>query len=1259
MAVEAMAPATKGLSQRQRGVGWPTCAFVLLGLALVAQPMAAFTISSAVSSPTGPAVNASLLVTPAVLNASLDNLTHTLPVRLVVEGPPAWRLQNLTAQFATTSPLALGGPMPALTAALPATTAQLSSQTATLAQADVNASSLSLDCNLTVSVAAANAIHGVVALPLTVTLSFSALELDNNQSSYPISYTTMLALPAAHPLLLQGPDPLFGTLMTTPCEYAAVVSAMAEVDFSTCAIPLSSVALPTPVSTIMTVLQGWLGGQNPQYQPLDRALNALKIALEDLQMVLTTTESILDCATTQVLTTLADDIIRISHAQEAEALASWTSLVTPQCGNGVCNLTAESCQTCLSDCGTCLFAFVPSSSNQQVPNLRSLVGAWEPSSKLGAVRISPSVFAPLASESRLSFDVLDVDNFAGYKLTYDARIDSGSDEYPYLHTPTADYADTLCFAGLSFAFTASGPVDDLRFVLDLSGAFMFRDAGVVLPVVASWNETSQAWEALANQSHDALAQTLTFHTTQSAQYALYAQPFVAPTTTTTAATTVATSIDSTATSDATTTINPALANALADLMPGTNSSERVSTTRFSNTLLNALDAILDSIVETLPEGGVAVLSHNGVSIKAENRPSNATSNYTASGVQPFPAVGLPPDFAAVLAQLGVTAGDSVNLLLTSFEGQNPNASGIMDFTIKLGQDNLEVHNLSEPILISFYVDSDVNASDESVECRFWNATLLQANCTPSDTYDCLGAWDATGVRKVPELSHDNYVVCETVHLSTFGVGVDFTITPPDVSLANFNPANAKYIWVLWGSFYGFCGLIYLYAFFEKRAYDRRQAMIDAGLLWADELGPREKSDAEIDLELVNHGFLGGWARRFAHMIKRKHQWCAIVWPSGKSVYPKRSVIVTAFMSTTSLAFGMMAIFCYTESQNPGENTNTFRVTVSGSDVYLPLEGIYSFFITFPFMVILSISLAKYSCYLDLLRKICPARYRNHAAVAKLRPKMQGMYLGLDEAYPPGSLQLGRQMSRKSSETVMTELDLAMFEEVEMESRDPLHGAQPSAAIDDQAPFKVMRLSLDDEKNVDQQDDEGVLAMLNKEDELERAAGDGTREQKLLRSFADELNIAFDFQDSISQTDSGLAAEDQVEYDEAEIAHFDRLMRFYRTTSYGLAYFLLITGLVLALTFMGSMDEEVQVRYLKGVGEFLIFSAIITAPLVFLVASGQRQMYMMRERQRCTDAEWQSRVAMATAIGTALIMTRAMIQREIGRAIRESFGLSIL
>ena len=325
-------------------------------------------------------------------------------------------------------------------------------------------------------------------------------------------------------------------------------------------------------------------------------------------------------------------------------------------------------------------------------------------------------------------------------------------------------------------------------------------------------------------------------------------------------------------------------------------------------------------------------------VRGSLQPTTALAGLTFAidGVE-SPTVILPADFPAAL--LGLS---EATLMFSVFKdgprGLNGVPSTVVDFTVKSGALNVEIKDLATPV--ELHMLANLNAPEYQQLCRFWNSSLAKVNCTaPADDPEaCQGDWDTRGVVKVEELSGNGTVVCRTTHLSTFSVGVDFTISPPQVSAANFDPANAPYIWILWGSFYSFCAIMYAYAYFERRAYDRRQAMLDAGLLRDEDLGPRPKSAEELDYEFAELGFFKGWAYRFHHEFRTKHQWLAILLPSGKKVFPKRSVKVTAFMSTTSMAFGMMAMFAYTESQNPGENTNTLRLTVAGDSIYLPLEG---------------------------------------------------------------------------------------------------------------------------------------------------------------------------------------------------------------------------------------------------------------------------------------------------------------------------------
>ena len=100
-------------------------------------------------------------------------------------------------------------------------------------------------------------------------------------------------------------------------------------------------------------------------------------------------------------------------------------------------------------------------------------------------------------------------------------------------------------------------------------------------------------------------------------------------------------------------------------------------------------------------------------------------------------------------------------------------------------------------------------------------------------------WSTEGLRNVRanENTTSPFTYCETTHLSGFGMKFDFTIAPPKISATNFDPSNSKYIYIIFGSFWGFAGLILLYSWYEKREYDKYQLAIEQGLIKEDPPAP--------------------------------------------------------------------------------------------------------------------------------------------------------------------------------------------------------------------------------------------------------------------------------------------------------------------------------------------------------------------------------------------------------------------------------------
>eukprot|EP00045_Choanoeca_perplexa_P014462 m.170205 g.170205 ORF g.170205 m.170205 type:complete len:1127 (-) comp16683_c1_seq3:139-3519(-) len=959
---------------------------------------------------------------------------------------------------------------------------------------------------------------------------------------------------------------------------------------------------PAALSSVLTWFENLATSDTLAPTPDDLASQLQSLTLEDLTAIVALARAIATASTVPTQ--------RISVSSE---------FMAEQCGDAICNMTYESCQSCEVDCGLCAYNVAVGPDGGYKGEVAAVVGSYQEWG-LGAARVSAMLDRVPKTQTKVSLEMLTQTFFPLFEQ---------EESYAGLHDPWQDTPVDECFSGLAIAYYGTGDVDNMTFTVDLSDFSLFDDAAW-LPVARFWNGSQ--WVALPTQH--ASARTLSFVSPEPQQVSVF-----------------------------TSRIN-ATVQALeleAALPKPEGEGTRVSAANsFSNVIAEALERFLETAALTIIPGEDLAVETEELIIRGSVQPIAAMNGLTFAidGVS-SPTVILPPDFDQALE--GLT---EATLLFSVFKDgpieQGVVPSSLVDFTVKSGALSVVIENLPTPVELRLFADLD--APDYQQLCRFWNASLPKVNCTPpeDDLEACLGDWDTRGVVKVEELSGNGTIVCRTTHLSTFSVGVDFTITPPQVSADNFNPANAPYIWILWGSFYSFCGIMYIYAYLERRAYDRRQAMLEAGLLHEDDLGPRPKSAEELDFEFAEMGFFKGWFHRFKHEFKSKHQWLAILLPSGKKVFPKRSVKVTAFMSTTSMAFGMMAMFAYTESQNPGENTNTLRVTIAGDSVYLPLEGFWSFLITFPFLIFLSICLAKYSTYLDLLRKIAPERYRNHAILKQVEQKKAVTNRNWNLfSYPqdePSAVPMsGKTVQKQQS---MDGADENWIEGTIQETKHLTLSQSSSPEPNDEYLEYLDETGWLDAKSKARGRGNTSSSDLNAS---ESSSPEPTPEQAMLEEFNRNLDSAFDISLDNTSQDSGIDGSESGEktHTDAEIDELDRTMRFYRRLAYAMAYFLLIGGLVNALVFMGSMTGDIQVRYLKAVGQFLILSGIVTAPLILLWASGKQQYKMVRKRGKMTEEEWAGSMATATAIATALVLSKAMIHREITRAIRESFDINII
>ena len=279
-----------------------------------------------------------------------------------------------------------------------------------------------------------------------------------------------------------------------------------------------------------------------------------------------------------------------------------------------------------------------------------------------------------------------------------------------------------------------------------------------------------------------------------------------------------------------------------------------------------------------------------------------------------------------------------------------------------------VEDLSSPITISIPVE-DPSVPQYQRVCVFYNFTQQ--------------AWSSEGLVKDEEASNSTTLVCLSSHLSEFGADIDFTLEAPSVSADNFKPSNSYIIYLLFGSLYTFLGLCYLHAYIERRRYDIREHKIAMELIDADDekpLPPPVYADGKL-------GFLQEWLAEFRGAIRTRHAWVAAIFPTGKKVFPKRYYKIAALTATISLALGMNAVFSYAATQNQNEDgvrtVNTMLISTVWGSARIPMEGIYSFFMVLPALLLMTICLTRYMVLVDILRKFAPGRFRNHELLRRL------------------------------------------------------------------------------------------------------------------------------------------------------------------------------------------------------------------------------------------------------------------------------------
>ena len=391
-------------------------------------------------------------------------------------------------------------------------------------------------------------------------------------------------------------------------------------------------------------------------------------------------------------------------------------------------------------------------------------------------------------------------------------------------------------------------------------------------------------------------------------------------------------------------------------------------------------------------------------------PRPLCSLFLSSSFSPLPSSPflLSPQLPGTVIDLDIRAASACNG--SSSSTANGSSAGVF------------ADELEDPVVFTFLLPGGVPTYQ--LVAVFWNDTKRKENCTSpvsnlladKDDDPCIGAWDTEGVTLVFPNTTTNAgsaaakassphahpyarghwrraaggdnstmmaVQVEAKHLKgrAYGVSIDFTLEAPDVSIANFDPANAPYIWVTFGSLVGFVVIVLLYSWIELRAYEYRENLI-SGL----HIHAKRFSEDVWDLEMTKkHGFAMALLVRFGWYLKSRHAWAAVLLPQGLSARPKRTLKVLALVASVSMAVAMNSVFSYAAVKNPDKEVNSIHLVLDGESVYIPLEGIYAFALTFPFFLALSMAFARFAKLLEKLQQLAPELYSNripHVPVAE-------------------------------------------------------------------------------------------------------------------------------------------------------------------------------------------------------------------------------------------------------------------------------------
>eukprot|EP00054_Salpingoeca_dolichothecata_P016017 m.93269 g.93269 ORF g.93269 m.93269 type:complete len:1345 (+) comp21771_c0_seq1:150-4184(+) len=956
-----------------------------------------------------------------------------------------------------------------------------------------------------------------------------------------------------------------------------------------------------------------------------------------------------------------------------------------QCGNNVCLPSKEDCVSCPSDCGAC--TQTQSLTQYSVPSV-SVVKRWLAGpTGFGTVRTTISA----ANYTDDINNVLSITSFNRRQFLSEAGVVFGGVQImnPLVTAPSGHE-----FFGNLFAVSSpSNTLEEVSVKLDL--AHLGRNLKGQVLAIMSWNSTSASWTASACETNSATLDTATTFVALDCTFSkgvTQTALFLKGTRPPTFEENLVASMGSVMVVDANTTLPTNKTNSSPK-----SSADATATRAINVAVLEVLDNVATIVSSSLsPEDPPAVIDTPNVVVQAEKVDKSNLGNLTTTiGDSASPAVTLPEGFGSTLS-----SGGDVALAMTVFKA-NPFKwsastksikSSIVDFTVKdtSASTNVQVDGL--PTYIELRIDTDEAAPDYQKVCRFWDPDLVDPNCPyDSSSSACMGAWSTEGVELSSTATSNGSTTtfCRTKHLSSFGVEIDFTISKPEVSADNFDFSKSTIIYIVFGSFFGFTMLVGFYSWVERKNYDRRELKIARGEL-VDEIPP----PPETDFSGMRRFWIYRTVAHFLVGLKTKHAWISILWPSGRKVYPKRFFKVFALMASTSLAFGLNAIFAYTVTQNQNPDgvrtVNTMLVKTVWGSWRMPMEGIYSFFMSLPLVLLLSYCMGHYSAYIDILRKVAPKRFRALNPLIRQYLKERGLELEilrreeeLEASHPKTAIDyLGKLIDAAEEKSMMAlqsfirnpDLDRPSrpsFDEEHTESRNTSEtslsstlshsqwGRNRSLSMVEQMPVELEgnpyhqmsktlpRQASGDTSSVHSMED--MASSMGTISSSTRLCGDSNNSN---RTSTGKHNKRFSLW-SLFPSKVKPASPSSVEQEEPtgkhvlvkdmdltekqrlkislinedeycpEVEELVVTMRRWKVATLVVGSLIMAGGLLLALLFMGSLEQDQQKRWLKTFGEFVMMSAIITAPLFLFISSAlvayeerkKKQAKLLEEREQ--------------------------------------------